>query len=57
MGFAGYVCQTSIVFALDEGPGALVKALGVFSLRQINITKVFAYISISVSMFIDCGLT
>lgn len=32
--------QTSIVFSLEEGPGVLFKALAVFALRQINLTKV-----------------
>ncbi|KAJ7980950.1 Arogenate dehydratase [Quillaja saponaria] len=32
--------QTSIVFSLEEGPGILFKALAVFSLRQINLTKI-----------------
>ena len=32
--------QTSIVFSLEEGPGQLFKALAVFALRQINLTKV-----------------
>ena len=32
--------QTSIVFSLEEGPGILFKALAVFALRQINLTKV-----------------
>jgi arogenate/prephenate dehydratase len=35
------VCfQTSIVFSLEEGPGVLFKALAVFAMRDINLTKV-----------------
>ena len=32
--------QTSIVFSLEEGPGVLFKALAVFALRNINLSKV-----------------
>lgn len=32
--------QTSIVFSLEEGPGVLFKALAVFALRDINLSKV-----------------
>jgi hypothetical protein len=32
--------QTSVVFTLEEGPGVLFKALAVFALRNINISKV-----------------
>ncbi|MCH81771.1 arogenate dehydratase/prephenate dehydratase 2 chloroplastic-like, partial [Trifolium medium] len=32
--------KTSIVFSLEEGPGILIKALAVFALRQINLSKV-----------------
>ncbi|TKY54003.1 Arogenate dehydratase/prephenate dehydratase 1 [Spatholobus suberectus] len=32
--------KTSIVFSLEEGPGVLFKALAIFSMRDINLSKI-----------------
>jgi len=43
--------QTSIVFSLEEGPGVLFKALAVFALRQINLSKVSCLLDVSWYIF------
>lgn len=32
--------KTSVVFSVSEGPGQLFKALSVFALRDLNMTKI-----------------
>lgn len=43
--------QTSIVFSLEEGPGILFKALAVFALRQINLSKVSCLLRVRCNIF------
>ncbi|KAK6141949.1 hypothetical protein DH2020_024299 [Rehmannia glutinosa] len=40
LSYLALINLSSVVFSLDEGPGMLFKALAVFAMRNINLTKI-----------------